>query len=149
MQGVSLDPGQVDTIIFAGDSDHVAYTTTGAETPVVELGLTLDGTDYLFEVTGVAETTGVTIDLKVDVPAQKLAVKISSVDGSASYGLKVHALSSGDVVFAHQGNTVSNTATVFINYGTWAGQGTPMTFEVDDDSNGTIEQTLMVTDDGD
>lgn len=149
VQGVSLDPGQVDTIIFAGDSDHVAYTTTGAETPVVELGLTLDGTDYLFEVTGVAETTGVTIDLKVDVPTQKLAVKISSTDGSASYGLKVHALSSGDVVFAHQGNTVSSTATVHLNYGTWAGQGTPMTFEVDDDSNGTIEQTLMVTDDGD
>jgi len=24
-----------------------------------------------------------------------------------------------------------------------------MTFEVDDDSNGTIEQTLMVSDDGD
>ncbi|MDP1825804.1 MAG: hypothetical protein Q8L48_21255 [Archangium sp.] len=46
-------------------------------------------------------------------------------------------------------NTVSNTATIHLDYGTWAGQGAPMTFEVDDDSDGTIEQTLMVTDDGD
>lgn len=149
VQEVSLDPGQVDTITFAGGSDHVAYTTSGAETPVVALGLTLDGTDYLFEVAGVAETTGVTIDLKVDVPTKKLAVKISSTDGSAAYGLRVHALSAGDVVFAHMGNTITSAATVYLDYGTWAGNGTPMTFEVDDDSDGTIEQTLMVTDDGD
>lgn len=149
VEGVNLDPGQVDTITFSGGSDHVTYTTSGAETPVVELGLTLDGKDYLFEVTGVAETTGVTIDLKADVPAGKLAVKINSADGNASYAVKVHALSTDDVVFGHQGNTVSSTATVWLDYGTWAGQGMPMTFEVDDDGNGTIEQTLMVTDDGD
>ena len=146
---MNLDPGQVDTITFAGGSDHVAYTTTGPETPVVELGLTLDGKDYLFEVSGVAETTGVTIDLKADVPAGKLAVKITTSDGSAHYGIRVHALSTDDVVFGHMGNAVSSTATVFLNYGTWAGQGTPMTVEIDDDSNGTIDQTLMVSDDGD
>ena len=149
VQDVALDPGPVDTIAFSAGSDSVSYTTTGAETPVVELGLALDGKDYLFEVTGAAEATGVTIELKADVPGGKLAVKISSADGSASYGVKVHALSTDDVVFAHMGNTVSNTATVHLGFGAWAGQGAPMTFEVDDDSDGTIEQTLMVTDDGD
>jgi hypothetical protein len=149
VQDISIDPGQVDTIVFAGGSDHVAYTTTGPETPVVELGLSLDGTDFQFDVTGAAETTGVTIDLKVDVPNGKLAVKITTTDGSASYGVRVHALSTDDVVFGHMGNAIASTATVYLDYGTWAGQGSPMTFEIDNDSNGTIDQTVMVTDDGD
>jgi hypothetical protein len=37
---------------------------------------------------------------------------------------------------------------VWLEYGTWAGDGTPMTVSIDDDGDGTIDQTVMVSDDG-
>jgi hypothetical protein len=148
VEGVELDPGQVDTIAFSAGSDSVSYTTSGAETPVVELGMTLDGNDYQFEVSSGAEATGVTVELRADVPGKRLGVKINSMDGMASYGVRVHVISAGDVVFAHMGNTISATAIVWLEYGTWAGDGTPMTVSIDDDGDGTIDQTVMVSDDG-
>lgn len=82
------------------------------------------------------------------MPAGRLAIKIASSDLSASYGIKVHVLSKGDAVFAHMGNAISSMDTIYVKYGTWAGEGQPMAFDVDTDSDGTINQTLMVTDDG-
>lgn len=146
--GVTVDPGQLDTITFSGGSDRVTYATTGPETPTVELGLSLDGNDYRFEVLAGSETTGVTVDVHVEVPAARLAIKITSADGSASYGIKVHVLGHGEAVFAHLGNALSSMDTVYLKYGTWAGDGQPMAFDVDTNSDGSIDQTLMVTDDG-
>ncbi len=148
VEGVELDPGQVDTIVFSAGADSVSYTTSGVETPIVELGMTLDGNDYQFEVASGSEANGVTVELHTDVPGQRLGVKINSRDGMASYGVRVHVLNAGDVVFAHQGNTISATAIVWLEYGTWAGDGAPMTVSIDDDGDGTIDQTVMLTDDG-
>lgn len=148
IESVELDPGQVDTIAFSAGSDSVRYTTTGAETPVVELGLTLDGNDYLFEVASGSEANGVTVELRADVPGQRLGVRITSTDGMASYGVRVHVLNEDDVVFSHTGNAISATAIVWLQYGTWAGDTTPMSFGIDDDGDGTIDQTVMVSDDG-
>ena len=146
--GVNVDPGQVDTLTFAAGSDRVTYATTGPETPTVQLGLSLDGNDYLFEITAGAETSGVTVELRVEVPAARLAVKITSADGAATYAVKVHVLARGDTVFAHTGNAISTMDTIYLKYGSWAGDGQAMAFDVDTNSDGSIDQTLMVTDDG-
>ncbi|MBM4781821.1 MAG: hypothetical protein GQE15_29435 [Archangiaceae bacterium] len=147
VEGVSLDPGQRDTLEFSGDPRRVSYTTTGQETPVIELGVSLDGNDYVFQIIAGAETGGVTVTLVNDVPNGELRVDVDAADGNASYGVTVYRLGDDEEVFSHLANTVGSSASVFLNYGTWAGQGQPMLFEVDTNGDGTPDMSQMVSDD--
>lgn len=147
VEDIALEVGQRDTITFGADMDRVRYVTSGPETPVVELGLTLNGSDYLFQVASAAETNGVTVELTAEVSTGRLALRISSQDGAAAYAVRVHALDDNDVVFGHAGVAITNAATVYLNYGAWQGEGTAMAFEFDDDSDGTVDRAVMVSDD--
>ncbi len=147
VEGVSLDPGQRDTIEFSGDARRVSYTTRGQETPVIELGVSLEGDDYVFQVLAGAETGGVTVTLVNDVVNGELIVDVDAPDGNASYGVMVYRLADDEEVFSHLANTLGTNETVFLNYRAWAGQGQPMLFEVDTNGDGTPDQSQMVTDD--
>jgi len=147
VEGISLDPGQLDFIEFAGGGDRVSYTTTGMETPVIELGVTLDGEDYLFQIIGGAEANGITITLVNDVPNGKLKVDVDSTDGMAAYGVNIFRIDDTEEVFTHLSNTLAASGTVFMNYRSWAGQGQPMLFELDTNADGTPDVSQMVTDD--
>ncbi|MER2566556.1 MAG: hypothetical protein ABTQ32_37890 [Myxococcaceae bacterium] len=147
VEGVSLDPGQHDTLEFSGDPRRVSYSTTGQETPVIELGVNLDGNDYVFQIIAGAETGGVTVTLVNDVPNGELRVDIDAPDGNATYGVMVSRLADDEEVFTHLANTVATSASVFLNYRAWAGQGQPMLFEVDTDGDGTPDMSQMVSDD--
>jgi hypothetical protein len=147
VEGISLDPMQVDTLVFAAGPAALTYTTTGMETPVVELGVTLDGDDYLFRVIGAAEAGGVTVRLRNDVPNGKLIVDVDAADGMAGYGIEVLRLDENETTFTHLANTVAASATVFVNYRSWPGQGSPMLFETDVNGDGVPDMSAMVADD--
>jgi hypothetical protein len=147
VENVSLDPGQLDVIGFSAGPSSVTYATTGMETPVVELGLSLDGNDYIFQVLAGAEAGGVSITLRNDVPGGKLIVDVDAADGTAAYGVQVYRIGATEQVFTHLSNTLASSATVFINYASWAGQGQTMLFELDTNGDGTPDSSQMVGDD--
>jgi len=147
IENVSLDPGQQDLIEFAGGPNSLSYTTTGLETPVIELGVSLDGNDYVFRILAGAEAGGVQVRVTNDVPAGELIVDIDAADGTAAYGVEIARIGATEQVFNHMANTIGTSATVYMNYRNWPGQGQPMLFEVDTNGDGMPDMSQMVTDD--
>jgi hypothetical protein len=149
VQDVLLSPGQKDTIEFSAGCDTVHYVTNSSETPVLELGAAFQGADYLFAIAVAGESNGVDAKLYMDVPKGQLAVDINAQDGHAVFGVVVlRAGDQGVHVFKHIGNTIASSAVVYLEYGTWAGDGTPMTFGTDADGDGSVDSTAKVSDDG-
>ena len=147
VEDVVVHPAQKDTISFSAGTESVEYKTTSTETPTVALGVTFDGADYLFEVKSAAETGGIDVQLKLDAANGKLQVFVKSVDGTASYDIRIERRDTAATnVFTHAGNSVSATAVVSFDYATWAGNGTPMSVGTDANGDGTIDSTAMVTD---
>lgn len=147
VEGVSLDPGQLDVIEFSGGPGRVVYATTGMETPVVELGVSLDGNDYLFQIIAGAEAGGVMVTIRNDVPNGELIVDVDAADGMAAYGVQIYRIGADEQVFTHLSNTVGTSATVYMNYASWGGQGQAMLFEIDTNGDGTPDMSQMVSDD--
>lgn len=147
VENVSLDPGQTDVIQFSGGPDRVVYATTGMETPVVELGVSLDGNDYVFQIIAGAEAGGVSVTIRNDVPNGELIVDVDAADGTAAYGVQVFRIGADEQIFTHMSNTVGTSATVYLNYGSWGGQGQPMLFELDTNGDGMPDMSQMVADD--
>ncbi len=147
VENVSLDPGQADVIEFSGGPDRLVYATTGMETPVVELGVSLDGNDYIFQIIAGAEAGGVAVTIRNDVPNGELIVDVDAADGMAAYGVQIFRIGSTEQVFTHMSNTVGTSATLFMNYAAWGGQGQAMLFEVDTNGDGTPDMSQMVSDD--
>ncbi len=148
VEGVVVHAAQKDTISFSAGTESVEYQTTATETPTVALGVTFDGADYLFEVKSAAETGGVDVQLKLDAAGGKLDLFVKSVDGTASYDIRVERRDTGSTsVFTHAGNSVAATAVVSFDYASWAGNGQPMSVGTDANGDGTVDSTEMVSDD--
>jgi len=148
VEGVSLDPGQKDTIRFSADWSEVSYETAGNETPTLVLGITTEGADWAFDIKSAGEASGQTIDLKIDLALQQLRVKVSAADGEAGYDITVYRIDPvrGEEIFTHSGNTVASTDTVVLEYGTWLGNGMAMKVGLDQGGDGTIDAEQDVSD---
>ena len=149
VQDVLLSPGQKDLIEFSAGCDSVRYVTSGSETPVLELGVTLAGADYLFSIAVAGEADGVDVELTIDIPNGTLAIRVAAPDGQAQFGIAVLRVGEqGAQVFKHIGNTIGKSAVVHLAYGAWSGDGKPMGIQVDDDGDGSMDKTEQVSDDG-
>jgi hypothetical protein len=82
-----------------------------------------------------------------DVPNGELIVDVDAADGTAAYGVEIARIGATEQVFNHMANTIGTSATVFMNYRNWPGQGQPMLFEVDTNGDGMPDMSEMVTDD--
>lgn len=148
VEGVNVDPNQKDTITFSAGTEAVSYKTTSTETPTVALAVTFDGADYLFELNSAAETGGVEVTLTLQAATGRLKVDVNAADGNATYDIRIERRDTeSTVVFTHAGNTLASAAVVQFLYGDWAGNGSPMSVEVDSNSDGTVDSTVMVSDD--
>lgn len=148
VEDVLVHPLQKDTISFSAGTESVSYKTTASETPRVDLGVSFDGADYLFEVKSAAETGGVEVKLELDAANGKLKVSVKANDGTASYDVRVERRDTAATsVFTHAGNSIAATAVVSFDYAQWSGNGMPMSVGVDADGDGTVDSTVMVSDD--
>jgi hypothetical protein len=147
VEDVMLDPGQNDTIELAGGSGSLVYSTSGSETPDLEIGVELAGADYLFVIKTASETDGVDVALQLDLGKGTLRIDVDTKDGMASYDIEVIRASDTSVqTFRHRSNAVSTADAVFLDYASWRGQGTPMKLLVDAGENGSIDSMIDLSD---
>ena len=147
VNGVALDPMQIDTLTLSADSTEITYTTKGMETPTVVLGVQLQGADYAFYLHSAGETGGQVIDAKMDLTGGKLKVDFLGTQGASTYDIEIDRIdSNGKSVFKHAGNNLSGADTIYLEYGSWSGDGSPMTAILDQGSDGTMDQTVTLTD---
>lgn len=151
VEDVNLNPGQKDTIGFPAAGNKLVYTTQQSETPNLVLGIQTAGNDYRFEVKVTGDTNGQTITLTLDQTGGKLQLQVDGHD-TADYDIDLimHRIGkNGDESFSHVGDQAINIpsgGSVAIAYGAWTGQGDMIALQVDNDRNGTIDNTVMLTD---
>lgn len=148
VEGILLDPGQKDTLTVAAKGNELTYRTDSADSPVLRLGVATKDADWDFAVALSGEAGGQTVTLRLDLAKGRLAIVVASRDGAGAWGVEVSRLhSDGESVFSHGGNQAAMSDTLYLEYGAWKGQGTPMPLGIDRGSDGTIDQTIQLTDD--
>src|SRR5207344_3549239 len=74
IDGISLDPGQVDTASFRPAVGALTYETTAKESPTIGAGFSSPGADYDFSVGGVDLPNGGAVEARVDLAAGTFTV---------------------------------------------------------------------------
>ena len=146
VEDINVDPGQKDTITLSKDGTQIAYETKSAESPLLYLGTEEPGTgaDYGFGVAAVGGAGGVKMSLKIDDQTKKLAIQLT---GATAYGIAVQRIDgTTDQFFLHEGNALGPNDTAYLDYGAWSGNGGTMPLEIDLNSDGTIDDTIVLTD---
>lgn len=140
--GISLDPGQKDTLTFSADSSEITYKTVSNESPTLELGVTLDGADWRFVIVAANEQGGQEVKLHIDLAAGTLRVSIAGGAPSSSFAIEIYRIDDkGDQVFTHQGKSVAAADAVVIAYGKWSGNGSPMALGLDAGGDGSVDSS--------
>lgn len=147
LEGVSIDPGQRDTLVIQPGAPDLLYRASGVETPTLTLAYQSAGDDYLIEVRSGSMTAGQNLRLSVDFAMNRARVSFDGSTSAPTFELYVERVSSpGSVAFDHHGVTASASSAMFVNFGSWADDTMPMSIGYDDDANGTIDRTATLTD---
>jgi hypothetical protein len=132
-------------MVISPDGSQVSYRPN--ENHSVVFVMTSDVTQtasYRFDVSSALIASKV-ITLSNNSADGKLV--LSNRDGgiAGTYSLEVDRVSgAGEQFFVHSGIAVSAGDTDYVRYGAWAGHG-DMTLEIDYGSDGTIDQTVTLT----
>lgn len=144
---IFLDPGQKDTITFSPDGQSISYKTDYNESPDIILGLEASGADYAFLVRGVDIENGSTINLHLDQDRGRLSLSAPGNTQPGLYSLEVDRIGAdGEETFSHDDITLEPDDTIYVDYLDWQGEGTDISVEVDEESDGTIDETVEYDD---
>ncbi len=145
--GANLQPGQQDTLTISAGADEVSYATSSMDTPTLELGIQTPDASWLFLISASGTMNGQQADLKIDLANQRLRVENANMDGMTSFDIEIHRIDqNGEVVFKHPGNSEASPDAVYLDYGAWGGDGQPMTEEIDNGGNGSIDSMVSLSD---
>jgi Tol biopolymer transport system component len=141
----TLSPSTQDQITITPDGARVSYRAN--ENHSVGFVLTSDVTQtasYEFDVRSPL-IAGKVITLSNNSMTGKLIVNNYDGSISGSYRLSIDRVSAvGEQFFEHSDIAISTGETDYVLYGTWDGHG-DMALEIDHGSDGTIDQTVMLT----
>jgi hypothetical protein len=145
VQAVALDPSQRDVIVVSADGETITYHGSGNESPVVHNTFSTAGHDYVLGVE--VQTDGDGSNFTIDRSATQVKVHFREA-GPTRFGIQLTIL--GDTVdsFSYSGSDLGGDATLYLDLSSWAGQGTPLTVEVDEGSDGTVDRVLELPDQG-
>ncbi|MFO0604501.1 MAG: hypothetical protein U0324_15070 [Polyangiales bacterium] len=147
LEGVSIDPGQRDTLVIQPGAPDLLYRASGVETPTLTLAFQSAGDDYLIEVRSGAMTAGQNLRLSVDFAMNRARVSFDGSTSAPTFELYVERVTaSGTIVFDHRGVTATPTSAMFVNFGAWGGDTMPMSVGYDDNGDGTADRTATLTD---
>jgi hypothetical protein len=149
VEDVMLDPRQLDTIQFSSDGTEILYETSSMETPAVLIGVETETAAYLFVVSTAGDARGQSIGLGLDEAAGQLRIDLDAGSGEGAYAIAVVRIDEGGVaMFTHAAETQASADVVYLEYGTWAGDGSPMTLHFDYGRDGSIDESYQISDEG-
>lgn len=144
VEDIVLHPGQEDTVLIPKGQGQITYTTRADETPTVTVGFESSGADYELSIVADGPPTGISISIKKDETKGEFSFQIK---GALGYTMQMVRIDEkGEQVFSHDGATITEDDTIIVKYGSWQGQGSPLTLQIDDGSNGTIDETIQIVD---
>jgi hypothetical protein len=124
---LQVQPGEKSTVLVTPDIENVAFSSTGTQSPVIELGVS-DAVDYAFGLSGVTVRPGTAINLSLPVNAGSLTM--SNVPGGA-FSLTVDRFDEqGELNFRHDNVALEGGDSAVLQYGPWKSKDQPMTLDV-------------------
>jgi hypothetical protein len=135
VDNIPVRPGDRDTLVVAPGATKVSYTSSRAESPTIELGVSDTRADYAFTISGVSDTPGSTINLSLPAEGGSLSMDNVGSPGRSTVDMKVtREAPQGAQVFTHDGIGLMGGDTAALEFGRWA--------------NPTEGMTLVTTHDG-
>jgi len=126
---IPVRPGDKDTLVAARDATKLSYTSSRAESPTLELGVSDTRADYAFTVSGVSDQPGSTINLSLPTEGGALTMDNVGSAGTSTVAIKMtRETEQGVHVFAHDAIPLVGGETAQLQFGNWknAGEGIPL-----------------------
>jgi hypothetical protein len=147
VEDIKLSPGEKDEIQFSHDGKSVSYKTSSKESPELELGYDGKDADYSFDVKGVELAAGGAVNVALD--KEKGTLKLFATGGAqkSSYSLVVGRIDTkGEIYFGHEKIELGPKDSASVDYTKWTGNGATMPLHIDRNNDGTIDETIQLTD---
>lgn len=144
---IALDPGQKDSIVFPADGKTVMYKTDYNESPTILLGIEGKTADYEFEAKGVDIESGGTMTLGIDTDKGRLSIATTGNKEVGAYSLIMNRIDdAGEQAFGHDNIELDPNSTAYLDYTDWKGDGSELSLTVDTGNDGTIDDTIALSD---
>lgn len=150
LEGIYLEPGQVDTAWFYPSDETISYETTSDESPNIVIGVENPDAeaDYYFEVYGTDMVGGGTITVSLDSKAGDLLINTEKLNGEGKFNFYLTRITDSlEEEFYAEDIALQEGAIIYINYAEWTDanpQG--IYFGVDLDGDGVIDDEYVVDD---
>jgi hypothetical protein len=119
---IPMNPGDTDTLVAEPDATKVSYTSSRAESPTLKLGVSDYQAAYSFEIGGVSDQPGSTINLSL--PAEGGSLTMQNVGQARASGVDLKMTRStkqGSQVFSHDAISLAGGDTAEVQFGRWTG----------------------------
>jgi hypothetical protein len=148
VEEIHLAPGQKDTFIADTVKGRLTYTTQAEESPTLTLDVNTATADYGFVAKGADLKGGGTITLALDTAKGQLGITLSGSKAPANFDVEMEVEDDdSDDFFSHSGVILAPGDTAYLVYGGWKpGSGIP--FAIDRLTDGTIDQTTVLSSEG-
>ncbi len=150
VEGIYLEPGQVDVAYFYPADETIAYETTSDESPSIIFAIENPNAeaDYYFELYGTDMIGGGTITAWLDSKAGDLLINTEQLNGEGSFNFYLTRITDElEEEFTTEEIILKEGALVYINYAEWTDANPEgMYFGVDLDGDGEIDDEYVVED---
>lgn len=150
VEGIYLEPGQVDVAYFYPTDETIAYETTSDESPSIIFAIENPNAeaDYYFELYGTDMVGGGTITAWLDSKAGDLLINTEQLNGEGSFNFYLTRITDElEEEFTAEEIALKEGALVYINYAEWTDANSEgIYFGVDLDGDGEIDDEYVIDD---
>ena len=150
VEGIYLEPGQIDTAYFYPGEQTIAYETEADESPFIVIGVENPEAeaDYYFEVQGADIQGGGIITVYLDTKAGDLQINAEKLNNEGSFDFYLTRITDElEEEFAAEEILLKEGAVVYVNYAEWTDANPEgMYFGVDLDGDDIIDDEYVVDD---
>jgi hypothetical protein len=141
---IPIRPGDKDTLVIEPDATQLSYTSSRTESPPLTLGVSDNRADYSFQVAGISDQPGSTLNVGLPPEGGDLNLQFVGPAHSSSINLTMSRSSEQGVqVFNHDGVPLSGGEVAQLQFGNWTNtqQGIPLVI-----THGGQKSTQTLTD---
>ena len=148
IDGLSMEAEQLDTLAFDGEGDFLTYTTDAEETPEIIVGIEKPQADFELALQAVKVSPGTDIHVLFDQKEDTFAFMTTS-DAAAEFYISITRIGEdGEEETFDTGETtltIDPDRLMYFYFGKWSGQGSDLEIGYDENGNGEIEDSEIVS----
>jgi len=124
VKSIPMNPGDKDTLTIEPDAASLSYTSSRPESPPIDLGVSDTGAHYAFEIGGVADRPGSTLNVVLPPEQGTLTVQTVGPDtgSTVNFGMQ-RETEQGVQAFLHKSIPVAAGDVAAFQFGSWSGGG--------------------------